>query len=157
MDYKPDNKEVAKELIKGYADSLRRTKYRLTNNERVEQYKESLSKFCKGLGDVLKAASTVQITPYVIPTLHRKMKEEEKFICIPKRINDASLPLFMGIQIGCMAGGAVQMMMYIDHAEKHPEIILIPIVSNLASLAYEQWRKAKKRLVEKRGLEGRLE
>ena len=109
----------------------------------VKETAKDISSYLKPVFDFIKGAGEgffeVSIAPYIFPTLIRQTFSEE---CSKAEENGA----WGGCTLG-VVGWIFQSALYYQACKAgHPEALLIPVVTNIASALYEKGKKVKKRL-----------
>ncbi|MFA4960421.1 MAG: hypothetical protein WC548_02045 [Candidatus Pacearchaeota archaeon] len=118
--------------------------YRAIVNEMGRQTGAFLNGFCK-------AEVGLFLAPYVTPTTRRVVKE-----CIEKIKRVEKVPsdeMLFGYSFGFIAGvlttfGEIYLYSYLI-THDHPESLLIPVTTNLASAGYELYKKTKEEIKER--------
>lgn len=102
-----------------------------------------------GLKNVVYMTIFLNVAVYALPTLKRKILEYDIVKQTEEHnsyINDTDAEEPIGACLG-MVGMIGQICFYADKLRNgHPEYLLIPVVTNLASAVYEKSRKVKERL-----------
>lgn len=146
--YEPTRKEVWKEVYNGIK----------IDNEKRERLREGIKKVCNGIVDYVGGTWMTGTCGYIIPSAIRSLKEESAE-------NQENVGTPVPFNMGCITGlclGLAQIVLYLDFAFKdnHPEVLLIPASTNVASEIYEIIRKsyknAERRVITKKNLEDRL-
>jgi len=150
--YEPTRREIYQEMERGFWSLMTKE---LITPEVKKAASNSLTSLIESAKTMESVFLVLNITPYIIPTGVREIKD--------MRINDGSPPkkLTVSEKIGFttglitgFTGDLVQLGLYSALvATNHPEALLIPFTTNLASGAYEIGRKgyrnARERLIEK--------
>ncbi len=135
LEYKPNLREIVKEIgsdVKKFFDNT-----------------PTMLKATYGTAKIFgKATGGVIVGPYIIPSIVQAFRKIDSEI---KPIKQHEV--IVGQALGVMPGSLVifsQMHLYSDLIRKgHPEVLLVPVATNILSGIYEWGRSAQRRLVKK--------
>ena len=89
----------------------------------------------RNIGKFFKGAIDINLAPYFITTTHRKIELNEK-----GRLDLEDDGVYgLGTGVGYLLGYTAQICAYgyITFGRKHPEILLLPVLTNIVSAYYE--------------------
>jgi hypothetical protein len=147
-EYKPTGKEVFGEMVNGIRQYFS-----------DDNFKNIGSKLKQTGENFLVAAGAVSICPYILPTTIRRIKDSKSSSNEDIQFDATD---HIGYSTGFLSGMALDFAQIIGYSyameHNHPEALLIPVVTNVASGVYEvgrsMYKNARQRVLEKHKTEG---